>query len=61
MQRKLNAAYQEHEIHKKMVEITGEQAEESDWSDWTLDFRNVGNNVTIQVQVPPVYERYWVI
>ena len=40
-----NAAYQEHEIHKKMVEITGEQAEESDWSDWTLDFRNVVGNM----------------
>ena len=41
-----NAAYQDHEIHKAMVSLTGEGhlMDENTWSQWTKDFREVVGN-----------------
>ena len=40
-----NAAYQNHEVHKLMVSLSGEQTEESQWDPWTRDLRYcVGNS-----------------
>lgn len=39
-----NAAYQDHEVHKKMVEYTGEQTLETDWENHVEAFRMVIGN-----------------
>lgn len=42
-----NAAYQDHAVHKEMVDLTGEQKEASDWGAYTENLRYViGNTKT---------------
>ena len=42
-----NAAFQDHAVHKEMVELTGEQKVESEWSEYTENLRYIiGNGKT---------------
>lgn len=42
-----NAAFQDHSVHKEMVELTGEQKPEAEWSDYTENLRYIiGNGKT---------------
>ena len=42
-----NAAFQDHSIHKGMVELTGEQKPEAEWNDYTENLRHIiGNGKT---------------
>jgi len=56
-----NAAYQEHAVHKAMVERTGELVEERVWDSWTTNFRNLvgnGNPNALRYKYLGFIERY---